>query len=750
MTQIIKQAKLLPWIGTWLLPFILMAQEPYTQIRLTGLEPSDYRELWELGLAVEDGWMDREGAFHIPVSSAELDRLQSAEWIYIVEIPDLTAYFQARSVPAVEREFPLGSMLGNYTLEEALARMDTLAALYPNLVSPRDSIGATIENRAIWAFKISDNPTVDEAEPEVLFTGLTHAREPLGMMNLFYFAQQLCENYGTDPEMTFLVNHREMWFIPIINVDGYVYNQTQHPEGGGMHRKNRRDTGCGTGTGRGVDLNRNFDYDWGGPGASSYPCDNTFRGDSAFSEPETQVVRDFILNHDLSCVLHYHSYSNVLIFPFGDGSYPPEPDETTFRDIGAAMTVVNDYPVGTGNELLNYGVSGDAADWTYGSAGLISYIPEVGSYQDNFWPSENRVLPLCEDQLVANQVFARVAGPDLWIRPFNALQAAVVSDSMAWIQVENRGLRPADAVSLTYQPLNSLLENATGTLIISNVPARAIDTLAIPIQLSSNAMPGLETGLIVTISGNDFYAVTDTVRWILGRPQIVFTDDFESGLGNWDLSGGTWGLTDDAYSGQFALTDSPTGPYGPNTMNIIQLAEPVNLQGLARPILQLTAHWDIEPNWDFVQIQASVNGQNIVSLGGTYTSPGSGQGGQPAGESGYHGHQNAWVTDVLDLSPVANYSDVYIRFIFTSDSYVQGDGFVVDDITIQGYPLYQAGDTNMDLKWDVFDALTLSDWLEISPFVNSLQHLLMDVNQDSLLNDQDLDQLLERIMGFTP
>ncbi|MFQ6613252.1 MAG: M14 family zinc carboxypeptidase, partial [Fidelibacterota bacterium] len=555
---------------------------------------------------------------------------------------------------------------------------------------------------------------------------------------------------GADPEMTFLVNHREIWFIPIINVDGFVYNQTQHPEGGGMHRKNRRETGCGEGNDRGVDINRNFDYDWGGPGASSYPCDNTFRGDSAFSEPESRVVRDFILNHDFSNVLHYHAYGNVLIFPFGDGSYPPEPDETTYREIGAAMTVVNGFPVGTGNELLNYSVSGDQTDWTYGVAGSISYIPEVGTNQDNFWPSENRVLPLCEEQVVANEVFARVAGPDLRIKPPDALHQATVTDSILFLEVENRGLRPGTNISLAYHTLNALVETDAGSVTIPSLAARSTDTLAIPMQMSPNAVSGLETGFIVTLSGTNAYTITDTIRWIIGTPSIVFMEDFESGLGNWNLSGGSWGLTDDSYSGQFALSDSPVGPYPPHAMNVIQLAVPVDLRGLAHPTLQLAAHWDIEPNWDFVQIQAYAPGMSTVSLAGTYTSTGTGQGSQPLGEPGYHGRQNDWVLDALDLSPVANQSQVYLRFILTSDAYVQRDGFFVDDLRIQGYPAYQPGDANLDMNWDIADVLTISDWLEISPFLTALQRMLADVNQDSVLNDLDVSVLLEQIMEATP
>ena len=144
--------------------------------------------------------------------------------------------------PAIERYFPLGSMQGNYTWDELNDRFDELQNQYSAIMTDRLIIGESMDDHDNWAFKVSDNPNEDEEEPEVLYTGLTHAREPVGMMNLFYFVHLLCEQYGTDPEITYLVDHREMWFIPVINPDGYLYNESIQPNGGGMHRKNRRDT----------------------------------------------------------------------------------------------------------------------------------------------------------------------------------------------------------------------------------------------------------------------------------------------------------------------------------------------------------------------------------------------------------------------------------------------------------------------------------------------------------------------------
>ena len=121
-----------------------------------------------------------------------------------VLIPDLTSFYKERNRPAVSRDFPLGSMQGNYTWDELNNRFDELLSLYPNIISERLVIGQSIEGRDIWAFKISDNPNIDEDEPEVLYTSLIHAREPVSMMSLFYFTQHLAENYTSNDELTYL------------------------------------------------------------------------------------------------------------------------------------------------------------------------------------------------------------------------------------------------------------------------------------------------------------------------------------------------------------------------------------------------------------------------------------------------------------------------------------------------------------------------------------------------------------------
>ena len=348
--------------------FLFANNEIYHHVNIKFDYDNQLLELFQLDIPIDHYQRNKDNSIDIVLSTSEITILIQNGINFEVIQDDLTNYFINRSQPSVQRDFPLGSMLGNYTLNEAINQMDTLFTLYPEFVSQKDSIGTSIEGRIIWAFKLSDNPSINENEPEVLFTGLTHAREPLSMMNLFYFANWLCENYNSDLIANYLLDNREMWFIPIINPDGYAYNESISPDGGGMHRKNRRinpsNSNCNSGTQQGVDLNRNYGYNWGtnNSGSSGNPCSAVYRGTSAFSEPETDAVRNFILSREFINVLHYHSYSNLLIHSWGDGSYPVEPDLTTLREIGTEMTRFNGYLVGTGIETVGYGVNGDAVD----------------------------------------------------------------------------------------------------------------------------------------------------------------------------------------------------------------------------------------------------------------------------------------------------------------------------------------------------------------------------------------------------
>ena len=729
----------------------------YQEIRVFHADPSTLQSLHNLGIPLDHVRKNKDGSLDLVVKMEDSQALLEIGIPFDVLQYDLTEYFITRSIPGMERDFPLGSMLGNYTLLQAEAQMDTLRNMYPGFVSQKDSIGASIEGRTIWAFKVSDNPGIDEDEPEVLYTGLTHAREPLSMMNLFFFVRWLCENYSSDVTAGFLVDHREMWFVPIINPDGYAYNETIAPNGGGMHRKNRRpnpdDSNCNEGTDQGVDLNRNYGYHWGPnySGSSGNPCSGIYRGTSAFSEPETEAISDFILSRQFKNALHYHSYSNVLIHSWGDGTLPDEPDLSTLREIGAEMTRANGYAVGTGMETIGYGVNGDAVDWTYGSAGLLSYTPEVGSYADNFWPSEDRVVPLCQDQVHSNKVFALVAGSDYIV--FDRLldnQSPELEDIVAIsLVIQNRGLTDSDgSVSISINPLNdiSLINNETVT--IQSLPSRMTDTTTILLSVPAGTINGTKAGLEITLQDSSSLPRLDSVLVIFGTPEVIFQDGGENGMTFW-TDDDNWGIVQDAVEGMYSITDSPNGEYiGDWGTSITQLINSLSFIGVAHPYVTFTSKWDIEANHDFVQFQESTDGISWHSLSGNYTTTGNGQGVQTSGEPGYDGYQDEWVNEFIDLPAYVHEPEVSVRFILRSDGSVEEDGFYFDDFTISGYQRFLKGDLYQDQILNVYDLLVLIEYAIFNNTISANLIPIADMNADGFVNADDIGSLIALIMGY--
>ena len=713
-------------------------------------------QLLELGIPLDHYQKNKDNSLDIILSTSEIGILMNNGIEFEIIQDDITNYYLSRSRPSINRDFSLGSMLGNYTLQEAINQMDTLSILYPNFVSEKDSIGTSFEGRTIWAFKLSDNPAIDENEPEVLYTGLTHAREPLSMMNLFYFANWLCENYNNDLIANYLLDNREMWFIPIVNPDGYFYNETIAPDGGGMHRKNRRsnpqNSNCNTGTQQGVDLNRNYGYNWGAnnSGSSGNPCSAVYRGSSAFSEPETEAVSNFILSREFNNALHYHSYSNLLIHSWGDGSYPDEPYLTTLREIGNEMTHYNGYLVGTGIETVGYTVNGDAVDWSYGNAGLLSYTPEIGSFVDNFWPSEDRVIPLCQDQIYSNSIFAMVAGSDyiIYDKLYNNMYPSINDTISISLVIQNRGILSSNGpVTIDITPLNSFSNVSNDNIILESLSARSTDTTDILLSASSNIQNGFMGGIIVSIYDSSSYHIVDTVSMIFGDHQEIFFDGAENGMTEWS-DDDNWGTIFDASEGLSSITDSPVGNYiGDWGSSTTQLSRIINFSGIFYPFVTFDAKWNIEKRYDFVQFQASTDGVNWTALSGNFTSIGSGSGVQTTGDPVYDGIQEDWINEVIDLSFYTDKPQVWLRFLLKSDGAVEEDGFYFDNFFIHGYSRFMKGDINQDNSINIYDLVMLIEFIFSGNTVPDNLFHISDINYDNHINSDDIVSLIYLIVN---
>jgi murein tripeptide amidase MpaA len=282
------------------------------------------------------------------------------------------------------------------TWDEVNAKMNELAALRPDLVRI-ETAGQSLEGRDIRAIRIT-GPGDPSSRPAFYIEGCQHAREWITPMNVMYIAEQLTSGYDTDAEIKKLLDRCEFIIVPVVNADGYVYTWTTQR----FWRKNRRDNGGGE---FGVDLNRNWGYGWGGEGSSGNPDSETYRGPAPFSEPETQVVRDYIVaNPRITMTLDVHSYSQLILSPWGYTEDLP-PDAALFDNLN---TVLQDgiasvhglvYPAGPTYTNI-YPASGITQDWAYGERGILSWGVELrpaNADEGGFAPPPEEILPSAQE-----------------------------------------------------------------------------------------------------------------------------------------------------------------------------------------------------------------------------------------------------------------------------------------------------------------------------------------------------------------
>ncbi|MBU7027654.1 MAG: hypothetical protein HXS48_12025 [Theionarchaea archaeon] len=259
------------------------------------------------------------------------------------------------------------------------------------------SLGTSYEGRDIPGIKISDNVGTDESEPEVFICSLHHAREAATVEVAMYIINYLTDNYGSDPDVTYRVDNREIYIVPIVNPDGKVYDDSGGSYGSGRSwRKNRQPCSGGIGT----DLNRNYSYGWGGSGSSGTCTSTTFRGYEPFDAPETACVRDFFNAHpDINVLLTYHSHGNLVLWPWGY-TYDPiaDADDRQVHEImGNGYNSYVGYTAQQSSDL--YLASGTTDDWSYGvtqndAMPCFSFTVEMGN---EFYPPPSALPGMCAD-----------------------------------------------------------------------------------------------------------------------------------------------------------------------------------------------------------------------------------------------------------------------------------------------------------------------------------------------------------------
>jgi carboxypeptidase T len=334
-------------------------------VRVTSPRPAlDLSPLLETALGL-DVWEVKPDHVVAQASEAQAERLEHMG--YRVEQVEMTETYLSTFATAEEAT-------GYHSVETLEQDLRTLSEGQPDIVELRE-IGRSVEQRPIWALRIGERRG---STRKLLFTGCHHAREWISVEVPYLLAEHLVQHANEQPVADWL-GRGEIWVVPMMNPDGHEFSRTEFR----LWRKNRRQNFDGS---FGVDPNRNYGYMWGTLNVSTsshVPSDTTYVGPRAFSEPETRAIRDLIGREVVSGVLTYHSYSQLILYPWGytdSAIVDPEDRDDITRLAERMQALIGDvhgqtYIAQQSSQL--YPTAGDTTDWTYGAYDLPSLTIEL-------------------------------------------------------------------------------------------------------------------------------------------------------------------------------------------------------------------------------------------------------------------------------------------------------------------------------------------------------------------------------------
>jgi len=481
-----------------LIPEFLFSQV-YSKLKILNITDETIKFLACSGLPLEETYYNKfDNSMELIVDEKQYELIKKKGIQYIEVIDDVVRWFlnknnQSKQVfyktkSELPKGFIYGSMGGYPKINEFISMLDTMAILYTDFVKSKESIGKTYEGRDIYLIKIS-NYKINKEKDKILFTGLHHAREGASLTSLLYYMFYILENYERDSLIKFLLDNKEFYFIPMLNPDGYAYNQLTNPDGGGMWRKNRTPYGNEFG----VDLNRNYGYMWGYDevGSSSQPSYITYRGPEPFSENETKAIKKLCESNSFVSAINYHTYGNLIVYPWGYTNLQP-PDVNWYRYISSKIVKKINYKYGNAYETVGYKTNGDSDDWLYGDNKsknkIFAFSPELGLSTDYFWATIDRIEPIAEEAMCINNFICLYSGAyidSVCIKGENFICSN--DTSIVAIQLMNGGLREVDSCIIQISTTDTNLILINNKLMVNHIKAFDVsDTVFYRISFKKN------------------------------------------------------------------------------------------------------------------------------------------------------------------------------------------------------------------------------------------------------------------------
>lgn len=730
------------------LPFT-HAQEKYSTVRIYA--PADKTQRAQLiGLLQVDHFQQVDnGAIVVEIGSRDIARLQHTPYKYDIIIDDVAKdlkikndqYYKSIAAGAGQNQqrqafeetgkavdniiikpndFVVQPTFGGYySFAQMETAMNQLIAKYPALAT-KTSLGLSHEGRDIWCIKISDNVAIDETdEPEVLFMGLQHAREAIGGSSMIFLMQYLCQAYSTDTRVRDLVDNREIFIVPCFNPDGWEYNRTNGGAGSGW-RKNRRDN---PGSSFGVDLNRNWGIDWSNCGApivgdptscgTNDPADDTYYGPAAFSEPETQAIRDFTYAHHLVAMIDQHSYGPYYSLPFGRPSLPSNTmsatDDKFYTYVSSAMGNYNGMRAGNSPQALGYEVAGGVKDWmlkgnigtgtkgkVYGLTGEGGAGGGTAGTYGSFWAPASEIIDLCKGMTYQNLQLLYTAGSYVDLQDDGDINLASKTGTMPFhmtrVGLENK------TVTISLIPMENI--SSAGAPVAVNTLTNYYDTYngGISYTLPGSLTHGQRVKFAWRIQTGG-YTYYDTVTKFYNATQLL-SDDMEGSFStNWTSTAvnGNTGVTEEnwsftslqKFSGSKSMTESASGNYLSRTTRTVTYNSTFNLNDATAAYLTFWVKHRAENFRDKLRIQVSTDGSSWTSIAGSTTvqEPGTTDGSTINGVPSLTGIKPNWTRELFNLGNYLGAATLHLRFQFTSNAsaaydFSEDDGFYIDNLKV--------------------------------------------------------------------
>ncbi len=668
--------------------------QSYHLLRIWLSEDLGLHDIEAAGIDIDHAEIKAASWIETILSEAALRRLRTMPLRIDVKQRDMEGWYAARLskgsgatdelLSTGLRNFRFGSMGGYHRLQEAYDALRRMHRQYPDFVSKADTIGRSVEGRPILAYRVGP---ASGTHPELLITALHHAREPAGLSTVLYFLWYLLEQAEDgDAEANHLLRQRRLIVVPVINPDGYAFNERRNPGGGGLWRKNMRPLPDGA---TGVDLNRNYGpaESWNAPnfGSSTRSSDERFRGAEPFSEPETRAIRDLCRRYSFRLALNYHTFGNLYIYPH---SYQDAetPDSLFFRAFTDEIAHDNGYAAGRDVEAVRYRVRGASDDWMYLDEELpqpiLALTAEVGRIGDGFWPERARIVPLARESLSANLNAMWSAGANVLVERSYTLHDASAATARLGVDLRNIGAETSSQGSLLVRSLDPRLRVRDAELALAPLAAAAARNLQFDLDLDPDLPEGWRVPLQIEITIDGFLR-SFSAEVQVSRPELIELSS--ASLVPWIP--GNWGVVEDRITGAQVLTDSPSGNYPRNDDNYCRLAAPIDLRGALRASLEFEARWAVESNYDFAVVQASVDGGlswQYLSTGAMKLASAASGSRQAQGSFGFDGIAHEWQLLESNLDAFVG-KELSLRFGMLSDARGEFDGIYLRNIRVRVY-----------------------------------------------------------------